>query len=137
MNLARINWGENHWYISYRLKQFIKNLNTREGNKMSAKTTLSFEEIFNKYNTNPEEQDKQKKASDQAVNMRKKKYLAFSKVSAATDAEDAAREEYEKAVIEPGNVSFDAAYLKLESAKASTKMYRQMYTELFGELPTL
>jgi hypothetical protein len=115
---------------------FHKQLNTRKGKKMSA-TAIKFEELVNKYTVNPEEQDKAKKSQEAATNMRKKKSLAFAKVQAATDEEETAREAYERAVIEPGNTTFDALYLKLETAKATTKMYRQMYSELFGDVPNL
>lgn len=94
-----------------------------------------YDQLIAKYSAPKEEQDKQH--NDQAVKLalRKKKNKAFEQYNAALEAEDDARIAFEKAVINPNVIAFDAQYLSLQQAEATTKLYKSMYEWLFGSLP--
>jgi hypothetical protein len=96
---------------------------------------MRYEELFNKLNTNPEEKDKEKQKQLQTTALRKKKNKLFELYNTAVDAEETAKNNYEEAVVNPNKIQFDAEYLAYQQAKATTEMYKNLYTELFGDLP--
>jgi len=38
-------------------------------------------------------------------------------------------------VVNPTKIQFDAEYLAYQQAVATTKLYKELYTDLFGQLP--
>lgn len=94
-----------------------------------------YEELVTKHAVPKEEQDKQKAETNAKNALRKKKVKLFEQYNAAVDAEESARDKFERAVVDPNVITFDAEFLALQQAEATTKLYKDLYTGLFGELP--
>lgn len=94
-----------------------------------------YEDLVTKYTTEPDKLKKEEEKSAMESAFRKKKNAVRQKYDTAVDALGDAQTAFEKAVVNPDKIAFDAEYLALTTAEATVKMYKDLYIGLFGDLP--